>query len=263
MSLLSTAYTPAASTLGRLESDDRLVFQHFPKTAGTTVHHCLAALFDPEEVCPERFSNFAYWPTEALQGFRFFSAHTTARDIRFIPKPIKVVSFFRQPVERCISLYEYWRSLPLEDNGPLQPRFVRRYSPRDFFSRPEIERRQSFWNFYTCGLAGDALFSPQGEIWRSETELLDCALEALERLAFIGISEDMAGSMDALCRQLDVPNFYSGQTHNVTTRPRVREPDQGVSAATWEVDAECLDAIVSANKLDLVVYDRALALSWG
>ena len=103
MGLLSVAYTLPPSTPGRLESCDRLVFQHFPKTAGTTVHHCLAALFDPDEICPERFEQFAFWPPDLLRSFRFFSAHTSMRDIRYIPPPIKVVSFFRHPIERCIS----------------------------------------------------------------------------------------------------------------------------------------------------------------
>ena len=125
-------------------------------------------------------------------------------------------------------LYDYWRSLPLRpihENAPLQPRFVRGYSPRDFFRLPEVERRQSFWNSYACGLAGNAHITPDGNLWRSETELLDCALQQLERLAFIGITEDMEGSMDALSRRLDVPNRYSGQFHNVTMASDEVDPD--------------------------------------
>ena len=266
MSLLSAAFTPVSSTPGRLEADERLVFQHFIKTAGMTVHHCLAALFDPEEICPERANNFAYWAPDHLKRFRFFSAHATTKSLRYIPQPAKVISFFRAPVERCVSLYDYWRTLPIGDNKEstsLAPRFVGSYSPRAFFILPEFERRQWFWNTYTCGLAGDPLISPRGELWRSETEILDCALQQLERLAFVGISEDMAGSMDALCRQLDVPNLYSGQFHNVTPRSGALECDPPRSPASYEVDDECLHAIMLANELDCVLYQRALELSQG
>jgi hypothetical protein len=84
------------------------------------------------------------------------------------------------------------------------------------------------------------------------------ALARLEQLTFVGITEDMAGSMDALSRQLDIPNLYVGQFHNITTR---EGPIEGDSAS--DIDDDCLGLIEQANMLDMIVYDRALTLALG
>ncbi len=264
MIILPEAYTPASSSPGRLAPEDRLVFQHFPKTAGTTVHHCLAASFDPAEICPERFGRFAFWPPQVLERYRFFSCHASGRELRSIPAPLKTISFFRNPIERCISLYEYWRSIPLseqQESELLEPRFARSYSPRAFFALTGSEQRRPFCNVYTAGLAGDSLFSPSGRIWQSDHEMLEAALERLEQLSFIGISEDMTGSMDALCRQLDIPNPYVGQFFNVTKRGDALESGGPGQAEPVDIDDECLGLIAQANQLDMIVYDRALTLA--
>jgi hypothetical protein len=263
MGLAPDTYRPASSTPGRLDLDERLIFQHFPKTAGTTLHNCLVTLFDPSEVCPERFGKFAFWPTKTLETYRFFSSHANTRQIQFIPGPVKVISFFRDPVERCISLYYFWRSVvSAGSTDMLEPAFARDLSPRDFFARTQWEQSRPVWNVYACGLAGDPLISPSGRPWRSETELLDNALARLEQLAFVGISEHMASSMDALSRQMDIPNFYSGHCHNVTD-PAREELEAGFADQSVDVNDECIDYIMRANKLDKIIYDRALTMVAG
>jgi hypothetical protein len=261
MVLAPISITHTYSSKGRLEPADRLVFQHFTKTGGTTVNSCLTPLFDPSEICPERFGRFALWPKALLERYRFFSSHCTARQIQYIPSPVKTIAFFRHLIERCISLYYYWRSIQNQDETEvyiLEPRFARSLSPREFFAITDIEQCRHYRNAYTSGLAGDALFASDGRLWRSDDELLEAALERLDQLAFIGISEDMAGSMDALCRQLDIPNLYVGQFHMVTPREDALGSDPAA-----DLDAECLGLIEQANALDMIVYERALTIALG
>ena len=262
MVLSPTHFSRSCSGHGRLEQEDRLVFQHFPKTGGTTVHNCLTPLFDPSEICPERLDRYSLWPSSLLARYKLFSSHSTARQLQYIPNPVKTISFFRNPIERCISLYYYWRSISISDevsNQVLEPRFTRSHSPREFFELTDIEQCRPFWNIYASGLAGDALFSPEGHLWRSDDELLEEALAGLEHLAFVGISEDMSASMDALCRQLDIPNLYVGQLDNVTTREDTFECNDN----TGYIDEETLALIKQANSLDMIVYDRALTIALG
>ena len=266
MLLLPTAYIPAPSSPGRLQAADRLIFQHFPKTAGTTVHDCLSGLFEPSEICPERVGRFAFWPRQTLEQYRFFSAHATGRQLSYIPGPTKLFTFLRDPIERCISLYEYWRLSAFGEDDqeqPLEVRFARAHSAREFFAITGFEQRRPFWNVYTAGLAGDALISPSGKFWASDSELLDQALARMEQLAFVGISEDLAGSMDALCRQLDVPNLYAGQVHNKTRRHDLLAPASREQEDAIAIDDDCLDLIRQANGLDAIVYERAVTLALG
>jgi hypothetical protein len=163
-------------------------------------------------------------------------------------------------------LYFYWRSISVikeDESKYLEPRFARSHSSREFFALTDIEQCRPFWNLYASGLAGDALFSPTGQLWQSDDELLEKALARLEQLAFVGISEDMTGSMDALCRRLDIPNLYVGQFDNITPRQDPTGRDSQVQDDTSDIDEECLDLIRRANALDMVVYDRAMTIALG
>jgi len=87
----------------------RLVFLHLPKTGGTTLHHHFATHFAPEEVCPERFSALDRFTTEELAQWRYFSGHYNFDQLRLIPGPLFIVTVLREPVERVLSTYYFWK----------------------------------------------------------------------------------------------------------------------------------------------------------
>jgi hypothetical protein len=98
------ALPPSAEAAGR-----RLVFLHLPKTGGTTLHHHFAEHFAPEEICPERFSSLDRFTTEELSRWRYFSGHYNFDQLRLIPGPLFVVTVLRDPVERLLSNYYFWK----------------------------------------------------------------------------------------------------------------------------------------------------------
>ncbi|MBW6399510.1 sulfotransferase family protein [Roseomonas sp. HJA6] len=97
----ASAFPPAA---GR-----KLVFLHLPKTGGTTLHHHFSQAFAPEEICPERFSRLDRFTTEELGRFRYFSGHFNYEQLRMIPGPLFTVTVMRDPVERILSTYYFWK----------------------------------------------------------------------------------------------------------------------------------------------------------
>jgi len=74
-----------------MQPEDRLVFMHIEKTAGSTAHHVLSQNFEQHEVCPHRFSNLDCYPRDYLACYRFFMLHSHLRIMRTIPKPLKFV----------------------------------------------------------------------------------------------------------------------------------------------------------------------------
>lgn len=89
--------------------DRKLVFLHIPKTGGTTLHHHFSRHFAPEEICPERFSNLAAIPPERMARYRYFSGHFNFDELHLIPGPRYVVTVLRDPIERILSTYYFWK----------------------------------------------------------------------------------------------------------------------------------------------------------
>lgn len=109
----------------------RLVFLHIPKSAGLTFDAMLRAHFSPDEACPERTANLAFWPQEQLARYRYFSGHETFRNIMRIPGEKQIVTFLREPVDRLVSFYAYLRSHSWSaiDSGNLHPRRLVTFPP--------------------------------------------------------------------------------------------------------------------------------------
>ena len=87
----------------------RLVFLHLPKTGGTALHQQLLTNFRPEEVCPIRFSRLVEQPREALERYVFFSGHFNFDHVRHIPGETYVVTVLREPRQRILSNYYFWK----------------------------------------------------------------------------------------------------------------------------------------------------------
>lgn len=89
----------------------KLTFLHCPKAGGTAVAAALAALFPPEEVAPqiemEPWSPDPELP-ERVRDYGYASGH-----FGWSHRSGDVVTNFRRPVARMVSLYDYWRSYDL------------------------------------------------------------------------------------------------------------------------------------------------------
>ena len=96
-------------SIKELASERALVFFHLPKTGGTTLHHHFSVHFEPEEICPERHSNLNAYSVDELRQWRFFSGHFNADEVKRIPRSVFLVTVFRDPIERLLSLYYFWK----------------------------------------------------------------------------------------------------------------------------------------------------------
>ena len=245
-----------------MQPEDRLVFMHVEKTAGSTVHHVLSQNFEQNEVCPHRFDNLNYYPPDYLARYRFFMLHSHLRMMRTIPKPLKFATFLREPVARVISHYRFWASLNdrvVEAEGLDHIRFLKARKLKELLTPSPLGVMPEFWNLSTHRLAGDLLLAPAGRPWRDESEMLESALANLASCATVGITEYPDLSFQCLAEDLGIPNRYDGARINVTAANSEREPDRYDPVFAAREDDETLEAIDRATQLDKIIYDAALA----
>lgn len=254
------SYNPVLPNPGPLGPDDRLVFLHIEKTAGSTAHHVLAPNFPEEQICPVRFGiSLPFWESARLARYRFFSLHASLRMIHPIPGPKKVITFLREPVARLMSHYNFWRSVRdevIEQENLENIRYVKQLALKDLLSPTPLATAPDFWNLHTQRLAGDLFVAPSGRAWRDEQELLDAALANLENLATVGITEYPELSFQRIAEDLDIPNRYDGIRLNVTANNATSEPNR-FELLDPAVDDETAERLDSATRLDRRVYDQA------
>jgi len=264
---MSNAYPPTAE--GRspiLSLDDKLIFMHFAKTAGTTVHNLLCKLFKDEDICPERLSNIDQWPSCDLDKYKFFSAHASLEELSFIPQPSKTITFLRDPLERSISLYQYWKSFSndfIEQNNPVGPRLAKAFSIKDFFSKEHFRQTYRIWNMYTAALVSKKAWynSNFGKI--NKLSILNEAMDNISQLDFIGLSEDLQESMSRLCYKLDIRELYEERKFNVTELNHTALPDRYNAVSKIDMDEDLLSKLTEANDLDLQIYKHVADRFYG
>lgn len=179
----------------------RLVFLHVPRTGGTTLHHHLAAHFAPHEICPERFSRLHQYSPDQLEKWRFFSGHFNSDEIRRIPAPLFIVTILRNPIERLLSNYYFWkrhRSEAIEKRGLDGPRLIKGGSLADFLRSKQGVVLDSANNMIARKLAGQVHAWPDGS-WRArvgdkgfEVTGLQIVHRALGNLLSLNVYDDIS-----------------------------------------------------------------------
>ncbi len=182
----------------------KLVFLHLPKTGGTTLHHHFAQHFAPEEICPERFSNLHAWKREDLDRYRYFSGHFNFDQVRLIPGPLFIVTVLRDPVERLMSNYLFWKRHTVEaiTRDKLEgPAIARAVPLRDFLRNPHHQVQDAVNNTMTRYLAGQVHVNADITSYRyfaggtaipiTELELLHRALGNLLAIDVVGVTSNL------------------------------------------------------------------------
>ena len=257
------SYTPILPNPGPLGPDDRLIFLHIEKTAGTTADHILAQHFPEDQICPERFGDMTYWDARNFAPYRYFSMHATLRMLNPIPQPREIVTFLREPAARLLSHYNFWRSMRddvVERENLDYIRYVKALDLKTLLSPQSLAILPQFWNIYTQRLAGDLHISPSGKPWRDELEVLETALENLSNVTALGLTEYPKLSFQRIAEDLSIPNRYDGIRLNESSTLADTAPDRFEKPDLAPPDEETMERLARATRLDRHVYDAALRL---
>jgi hypothetical protein len=174
----------------------QVCFFHVPKVAGNTVLELLRTHFGQENVFHSTDSRHLTKPIAQL--FRIhpivaghFSARYLSNDV--LTKTF-IFTFLRNPLERILSQYSYYRSLPASagrDDPAIQ--FAQNAELDEIFKEDARSGTFSPWsNLQTAIFSGCNLTHPVNH------DLFEQAKHNLEQLDFVGILEDFANGIQEL-----------------------------------------------------------------
>lgn len=252
---------PARTSAARVDltpsGDGTLIFIHIPKSGGTSLRSALAKVYRSQERAylypptdlagAETPEAFAARPEAERRRVRLVIGHLHYGVHASIPGPWRYVTMLRDPIDRVISLYYHFLSLPRVRSDS------RAAMERTLMTRSQVSLEE--WVFGLRRLQVDngmvrALAGRQGvPFGRCREDLLVQALENIERdFEVLLLSEEMADSAALLARIIGRPIPPVGHKN---TNPRRRQ--------AHEIDPAVRERIVELNGLDVRLYGIAQA----
>jgi hypothetical protein len=242
-------------TTGRGEEAARaeahhLLFIHIPKTAGTTLRHALADLYPPDQrafiygprvegsVSMQHFLDLSAKeraPLRLVMGHYGFGLH------RWLPGPSRYVTMLREPMDRIVSLFHYYRTGRFPpDSKPAREQavLVDRGTPIDEWI---FRNREPRWDNHMVRLLAGARGVGFGEC--TDALLGEALAHVEEHFEALLLLEWMPLSMEMLAAIVGQP-IPDAPRHNVgADRPAVAD-----------IDPAALRRIRELNRLDLGLY---------
>ncbi len=222
-----------------------IIFQHIPKTAGTTLRYIIQYQFPPSSICElygssgphvERINKLKNLSESQRKKIKIINTHLGFGLHKFMSQPYTYITFLREPIERVISMYYYYQKTknPIFQHLSLQE-FVQTYG--------------AVQNGMTKNLSGVTLkrqlLQPKDKdkVPFSE-ENLDIAKKNLQtHFKLVGISEKFDESLMLLKRILGWKIPLHDKS-NVSKRAR-------------DIPQETLSLIEKLNQFDLQLYEYA------
>ena len=131
-----------APSEGGAVPDSVVVFMHIPKCAGTSLHEWMHDVLAPGVLSDERLRlprEISAERSAELHRHRVFSGHFDTVDLGHFPSPQRRFTVFRDPVERIVSLYDFWRAFDpdfVDEHDLGEPRLARSMTFEEFVGDP-------------------------------------------------------------------------------------------------------------------------------
>lgn len=230
-------------------------FFHNPKAGGTALREALSRYFAPREIAPcVDLTPEVYGPPEEsvlTPGHRLYMGHYGYDLYRTVAEDHMLVTNFRHPAGRVLSLYNYFRqSVP---DGPAMQsrpeyfavRLARVASFDDFVASedPRVITYTSNHHFRQLASSGWSL---------SVNRTFDDVCQLIDDMAWYYVCEYPVLSMRWARAALKAPDFAIGSANVTPAAPEVTADLLGISQETFS-------RILQINDLDLGIYAHGLA----
>lgn len=243
-----------------LAPDERVVLLHIPKCAGTTLFHLVAKHFPDDAICPQRADLLPSMPLGEVMRYRLFSGHFSKYGVDRVPGPKRVVTILREPRDRLLSLYYFWKAHPenlVTAHGLVGPRAARSASLLEFLLKAEGPVRGNLDNFMTRALLGPVTFGPQSGFRFREPEVcVEAALTTLRRFTYVGFFEHLAGEWPAILASLGLP--FDADIPQLNARGSRVEAGHLERVEEEPITPDISAALDRLTALDRLLYARAL-----
>ncbi len=98
-----------------MRKPNKIVFIHIPKTAGTSLRRAIESSFSSDRIAP--YENLYDLNRAKHHDYDLFRGHFGFKDTRFVPGEKQYISVLRDPVDRVISLYNFWKKEAMHYTG--------------------------------------------------------------------------------------------------------------------------------------------------
>ncbi|MEL6223258.1 MAG: sulfotransferase family 2 domain-containing protein [Cyanobacteria bacterium J06627_8] len=232
-----------------LKPDDQLCLLHIPKTAGSTLTSILDANFHVDDIFPDNV--IGRYPPEELERYRFFRSHYDHQIHRFFKTPPYFITILRDPIDRAISLYEFWKRARLRnqpDDKPLSDLLksatLGGLEAFTCYDDPQVHSRTCNRQVRQLAIGVGGL-GPDPSIAFSDDELLAMAKKNLDDHLFVGLTERFQDSVFLLAYIFGWYPIENYQSLRVASK-RSRKED---------IPQNTLDVVASVNQLDIALYE--------
>lgn len=230
----------------RVDEIEPAVFLHIQKTAGTSLVHLAARHYGVENIITH--GDYSGRRSESLVNIPFVSGHFGYDYAKSLICTRKSFTFLRDPVERILSLYFFFRS---QDPGTFPMyRIAHEHSLIEFLEKgledPLVKSR--VWNNQTWQLAhGYGNLDGRGLDYFSDQNLLDLACEHLQHFSFVGLAESFDSDAVQVAKVLKWPPADDKIRANATEGRK----------KSGDLSLEEQALLAELTRLDTVVYEYA------
>ena len=229
------------------------------KTAGQSFSLGLRAAFRPDEISPYYFTwQYGKLSPDDLSQYGYLSGHVGRPTAARVSPDARLLTILRNPVDRLISSYFFWRSqvtrFPDTDHHEVALR-LQSLSLLDFVRSDDPVIRRAAWNVQARLLAGaDYGLEPaeRTQLFGFEEDVdsvIGRAMEGFEDFAVVRTVDRFQDSLRAAFQVLDLPGEPKFEFNNRTPS---KFKDQGVTD-------EVLDYARQMTEADQIVSDAANA----
>jgi hypothetical protein len=221
------------------------LFDHIPKTAGTSLRAVFSDLLGADQVSPPVTGRSELWAIRRLQRYQMIIGH-------FVPVPLDVrvrerimLTVLRHPVDRALSGYFYLRHHVDEAVGGMAARLARQYDIPDCLAAMKDHGERYLSNFMTNHFS-----LKHSRAVGDQKDILNAAKQVLRSYDCVGLYEELNGFVAHFCRTY---GFAAPGTLPELNRTEGRVSGDAVSRRD-------IDSLREANELDLLLYEDAVAL---
>jgi hypothetical protein len=253
----------------RCYNETTWVFIHVEKTGGTSLQNMLLQSFGPARVYNEHDDSLHLHSPAELSLYSVFAGHFNYDSLAFIQRrKLKPFAFVREPVERLLSLYHFWRS-----HDPSAPRFhesmklAQELSIDTYYASRDVASSPSTWNHMTWCVMGDRkwrewrrlLAGIRGERRTRVIESLRSPIrERLREFCFVGLQEDFTRSCRELFRIMGRPCPEERADHSVEQLSELSSYIR--KSAKPVLTPRAIEVMSELVELDAILYEEAKTL---
>jgi hypothetical protein len=250
-----------------------LSFLHLEKCGGVAVMRYISSLFHPEQINPDNYRDLpphlCYRTPEFLglepARYPLIWGHYDLPTLQRLAPRHLVFTLLREPQARLLSLYHFWRSV---SPGWFDPELAfaaaaaHRLSLEDFLNCDDPLLLDVTDNLYVRRLTGlYATGARTDPLLADPQAALRTAMDNLQSLAFVGISERMNASLTALAARIGTAPPAQEVRANVTAENHTAPDGSFRAAERAEITQAAAAALQRRTALDAKLYARALERS--